>query len=205
MIVKYSMIRICTLIISEVVFNFWWLQFMKTGCHTSRLRFSKKCILVLLCLEMICYQSPPTTHYQKTELHMAHFTTVVSLKLTSCINGNSAFNGQRSYTSRSSKTYSTIGETRYFLCKIWPQHYSLSHTLSLSYKRTHTQNALLNVEKFSTVINNFKFPYLSLVTSRTGVLHTMIVMKSATAILNLITRIPEIYINFFEILLQTTE
>jgi hypothetical protein len=64
---------------------------MKIVCHTSRRKFSKRCILVLPCLD-ICYRSPPTTHIEIIDLHMVHFTTVVSSKLTSCINGNSTFN-----------------------------------------------------------------------------------------------------------------
>jgi hypothetical protein len=67
MIVKYSMIGIRTFINRHVVIDIWRLQFMKTICHTSRLRIRKQCILMLLYLEMFWYWSPRTTHYWKNQ------------------------------------------------------------------------------------------------------------------------------------------
>jgi hypothetical protein len=117
MIVEYSMIGIHTFINKHVVFDFWRLQFTKTICHTARLRFSKQCILVLLCLEVFCYWSPRTTHYwKKQSTHSTfYYSTVVSSKLTSCINGKSNFSESLCYTF-TLKTCSTIGQNRYHLC-----------------------------------------------------------------------------------------
>jgi hypothetical protein len=108
-------IGIRTSINSQVVFGFWLLQFVKIVCHTSRLRFSKQRILVLLCLETIYYRSPPTTRYRKNRTTHGTFY-FFTFKLTSCINGTSTFNGSLKLHFASSKTCFTVGETRRYLC-----------------------------------------------------------------------------------------
>jgi hypothetical protein len=91
MLVEYSTIGIRDFVISHVMFDSWRLQFTKIVCHAPQLRFSSP-VLCSFAWRWTVIEVLSPVAVVKIEIHTVHFTTVVSSKLTSCINGNSTFN-----------------------------------------------------------------------------------------------------------------